>query len=136
MALTPPTQHTPHTHTPTPNRRTLDLYTSAVLEAVLDAPSAPKPEWREMMAQLSKDSCQVYRSYVFKRPAFIEYFNLATPVGELGRLNIGEAGGRKWTGDSRWETNGGRRMEERDRRVGGKEEADRGVEVGASAGCS
>lgn len=33
---------------------------------------------------------QVYRSYVFKRPAFIEYFNLATPVGELGRLNIGD----------------------------------------------
>lgn len=32
---------------------------------------------------------QVYRSYVFQRPAFIEYFNLATPVGELGRLNIG-----------------------------------------------
>jgi phosphoenolpyruvate carboxylase len=31
----------------------------------------------------------VYRSYVFQRPEFIEYFNLATPVGELGRLNIG-----------------------------------------------
>ena len=26
---------------------------------------------------------------MFQRPAFIEYFNLATPVGELGRLNIG-----------------------------------------------
>jgi hypothetical protein len=35
---------------------------------------------------------QVFRSYVFKRPAFIEYFNLATPVGELGRLNIGAHG--------------------------------------------
>lgn len=32
---------------------------------------------------------QVYRSYVFQRPEFIEYFNLATPVLELGRLNIG-----------------------------------------------
>jgi hypothetical protein len=39
--------------------RTLDLYTSAVLEAVLDPPSAPKPEWREMMMQLSRDSCEV-----------------------------------------------------------------------------
>jgi hypothetical protein len=39
--------------------RTLDLYTSAVLEAVLDPPSGPKPEWREMMMQLSRDSCEV-----------------------------------------------------------------------------
>lgn len=31
----------------------------------------------------------MYRSYVFQRPEFIEYFNAATPVGELGRLNIG-----------------------------------------------
>lgn len=38
---------------------------------------------------------QVYRSYVFNRPAFIEYFNLATPVGELGRLNIGGLVGRR-----------------------------------------
>lgn len=42
--------------------RTLDLYTSAVLEAVLDPPSAPKPEWREMMMQLSRDSCEVRKS--------------------------------------------------------------------------
>eukprot|EP00878_Enallax_costatus_P019069 GHUV01020106.1.p1 GENE.GHUV01020106.1~~GHUV01020106.1.p1 ORF type:complete len:382 (+),score=111.46 GHUV01020106.1:226-1371(+) len=69
--------------------RTLDLYTSAVLEACLDPPSMPKQEWREMMHQLSETSCKVYRSYVFQRPEFIEYFNLATPVGELGRLNIG-----------------------------------------------
>ncbi|WIA14756.1 hypothetical protein OEZ85_003241 [Tetradesmus obliquus] len=69
--------------------RTLDLYTSAVLEACLDPPSAALPEWRELMNQLSETSCKVYRSYVFQRPEFLEYFNLATPVGELGRLNIG-----------------------------------------------
>lgn len=39
--------------------RTLDLYTSAVLEAVCDPPSGPAPEWRDMMKQLSKDSCEV-----------------------------------------------------------------------------
>eukprot|EP00877_Chromochloris_zofingiensis_P014491 jgi/Chrzof1/9296/UNPLg00263.t1_PEPC1[v5.2] len=69
--------------------RTLDLYTSAVLEAALDPPSNPKQEWRDIMAKLSSTSCDIYRSYVFRRPEFIEYFNLATPVGELGRLNIG-----------------------------------------------
>ncbi|KAI8473664.1 MAG: PEPCase 1 [Monoraphidium minutum] len=69
--------------------RTLDLYTSAVLEAGLDPPSAPKQEWRDMMDFLGKASCEVYRSYVFQRPEFVEYFNLATPAQELGRLNIG-----------------------------------------------
>ncbi len=34
--------------------RTLDLYTSAVLEASLAPTKAPKPEWREVMAQMSK----------------------------------------------------------------------------------
>ena len=29
--------------------RTLDLYTSAVLEAALDPPGQPKQEWRDLM---------------------------------------------------------------------------------------
>ena len=41
--------------------RTLDLYTSAVLEASLDPPSMPKEEWRELMHKLSADSCKVRR---------------------------------------------------------------------------
>lgn len=41
--------------------RTLDLYTSAVLEATLDPPSAPKQEWRDKMEELSKISCETYR---------------------------------------------------------------------------
>jgi phosphoenolpyruvate carboxylase len=39
--------------------RTLDLYTSAVLEACLDPPSAALPEWRELMHRLSETSCKV-----------------------------------------------------------------------------
>jgi phosphoenolpyruvate carboxylase len=69
--------------------RTLDLYTSAVLEAQLDPPSAPKDEWRAAMQRLSEASCEAYRSVVRGKPQFIEYFNRATPVTELGRLNIG-----------------------------------------------
>lgn len=34
--------------------RTLDLYTSAVLEASLAPTKAPKPEWREVMVEMSK----------------------------------------------------------------------------------
>jgi len=69
--------------------RTLDLYTSAVLEACMDPPPAPKEEWRNMMTLLAAASCKEYRAIVFQRPEFVEYFNRATPVSELGRLNIG-----------------------------------------------
>jgi phosphoenolpyruvate carboxylase len=48
--------------------RTLDLYTSAVLEACLDPPSAALPEWRELMNQLSETSCKV-REQLTTRPA-------------------------------------------------------------------
>jgi Phosphoenolpyruvate carboxylase len=34
--------------------RTLDLYTSAVLESSLAPTKAPKPEWRTIMAEMSK----------------------------------------------------------------------------------
>jgi len=69
--------------------RTLDLYTSAVLEAVLDPPLAPKEGWRSMINALARKSCAEYRGLVFQRPEFVEYFTKATPVSELGRLNIG-----------------------------------------------
>ncbi|KAF5835589.1 phosphoenolpyruvate carboxylase [Dunaliella salina] len=69
--------------------RALDLYTSAVLEACLDPPPAPKKEWREMMVHLTQMSCEEYRNLVSRRPEFVEYFYKATPVSELGRLNIG-----------------------------------------------
>lgn len=69
--------------------RTLDLYTSAVLEASLNPTNAPKPEWREVMAEMSKLSCEAYREVVTGDPRFIDYFQAATPVNELGRLNIG-----------------------------------------------
>ena len=34
-------------------------------------------------------SCDAYRGVVRKDPRFIDYFQQATPVAELGRINIG-----------------------------------------------
>lgn len=41
------------------------------------------------MCILSQLSCEAYREVVTGDPRFIDYFQAATPVNELGRLNIG-----------------------------------------------
>jgi phosphoenolpyruvate carboxylase len=62
---------------------TLDRYTSAVLEARMDPPPAPKPEWCAMMHQLATTSCREYRGIVFQHKDFVPYFKSATPVDEV-----------------------------------------------------
>lgn len=67
----------------------LSLYTGAILEANLMPPPEPKPEWRNIMNQLSADSCAMYRGYVRENKDFVPYFRSATPVQELGKLPLG-----------------------------------------------
>ncbi|KAK9811208.1 hypothetical protein WJX73_010686 [Symbiochloris irregularis] len=69
--------------------RTLDLYTSAVLEASLNPAATPKQEYRDAMAEMSQISCEAYRKVVRGDERFVDYFGAATPVSELGRMNIG-----------------------------------------------
>lgn len=64
--------------------RTLDLYTSAVLEATLGDVEAPKPEWQELLTEMSRRSCDAYREMVFRNPAFVTHFKSITPV-EVGQ---------------------------------------------------
>jgi phosphoenolpyruvate carboxylase len=69
--------------------RTMDLYTSAVLEATLANMGDPKPKYREAMAEMSRVSCDAYRAVVRGDPKFFDFFQSVTPVNELGRMNIG-----------------------------------------------
>ncbi|XP_058774448.1 phosphoenolpyruvate carboxylase 4-like, partial [Vicia villosa] len=70
--------------------RQLEIYTTAVLLATLRPPLPPREEkWRNLMEDISKISCQSYRSVVYEDPEFLTYFNEATPQAELGFLNIG-----------------------------------------------
>ncbi|KAM7464393.1 hypothetical protein LguiA_032514 [Lonicera macranthoides] len=70
--------------------RQLEIYTTAVLLATLRPPQSPREEkWRSLMDEISKISCQAYRSTVYENPEFITYFQEATPQAELGFLNIG-----------------------------------------------
>ncbi|XP_011008773.1 PREDICTED: phosphoenolpyruvate carboxylase 4 [Populus euphratica] len=70
--------------------RQLEIYTTAVLLATLKPPELPREEkWRNLMDEISKISCQSYRSTVYENPEFLAYFQEATPQAELGFLNIG-----------------------------------------------
>ncbi len=70
-------------------QQSLNLYTAAILEANLLPPPAPKQEWRDMMDQLSEDSCTEYRGMVKDEPDFVPYFRSVTPELELGKLPLG-----------------------------------------------
>ncbi|KAG9143125.1 hypothetical protein Leryth_023555 [Lithospermum erythrorhizon] len=69
--------------------RTLQRFTAATLEHGMHPPVSPKPEWRELMDEIAVIATEKYRSIVFKEPRFVEYFRLATPELEYGRMNIG-----------------------------------------------
>ena len=70
-------------------KRTLDIYTSAVLRESFVKHVEPTEDWRSEMADLSELSCTAYRQLVRKEPRFVPYFRQATPELELGTLNIG-----------------------------------------------
>ncbi|MFO7858753.1 MAG: phosphoenolpyruvate carboxylase [Ectothiorhodospiraceae bacterium] len=69
--------------------RNLELYTTAVLEATLQPPPQPKPEWRERMDELSETAVSAYRGLVRHTPQFVDYFREATPEQEIAGLTIG-----------------------------------------------
>ncbi|MCE9686057.1 phosphoenolpyruvate carboxylase [Shewanella sp. AS16] len=69
--------------------QSLALYTSAVLEATLLPPPAPKQEWRDCMQRIAAESVTSYRAIVREEPDFVAYFRAATPEVELGQLPLG-----------------------------------------------
>ncbi|WP_191565387.1 phosphoenolpyruvate carboxylase [Metabacillus idriensis] len=46
-------------------------------------------DWEEAMDRISAESLNKYQELVFKDPDFLTYFKQATPLPELGALNIG-----------------------------------------------
>ncbi|KAL5720646.1 phosphoenolpyruvate carboxylase [Ranunculus cassubicifolius] len=69
--------------------KTLQRFTAATLEHGMHPPVSPKPEWRALMDEMAVIATTKYRSIVFQEPRFVEYFRLATPELEYGRMNIG-----------------------------------------------
>jgi len=67
-------------------KRSLSLYASAVVEAIISPPPAPKQKWRELITEMSEIACENYRKTVRYDEEFVPYFRVATPEQELGKL--------------------------------------------------
>ncbi|HEV2741950.1 MAG TPA: phosphoenolpyruvate carboxylase, partial [Rubrobacter sp.] len=77
-------------------RRNLDTVLAAVLEATADRSSpTPNPVWTEAMEELSATAREAYRSLVYEDEDFLPFFSEASPIGELGSLNMGSRPARR-----------------------------------------
>jgi phosphoenolpyruvate carboxylase len=78
--------------------RTLEVYTTATLEATLTTPPPVEPAWRQTMTALAAASRAAFRRTVYDDPRFPAYFHAATPEAELDDLHIGSRPARRSTG--------------------------------------
>ncbi len=70
-------------------KRSLGIYASAIIEAILFPPPEPKQAWRDTIQQMANDARDNYRGIVREHPDFVPYFRVATPEQELGKLPLG-----------------------------------------------
>jgi phosphoenolpyruvate carboxylase len=69
--------------------QTLTSYVQSVMQATLIPAEPPKPEFVELMTQLTSDSVLSYRALVREHPNFVDYFRTVTPESALGKLPLG-----------------------------------------------
>ncbi len=75
--------------------RTLEVYTTATLDASVASAFTVKEQWRQTMDRLAATARRVYRQIVYETPSFVEYFRSATPEVELGTVPIGSRPARR-----------------------------------------
>ena len=64
-------------------------YIGAVMDASLNPPPKSKPNWRDLIQNMSEISTSAYRKYLNQSEDFIRYFKTVTPHKSLGKLAIG-----------------------------------------------
>jgi phosphoenolpyruvate carboxylase len=77
--------------------RTLEVYTTATLDATVAKPAPPRAPWLETMARLAAASSAAFRRTVHEDARFPAYFQAATPEAELDALHIGSRPARRTT---------------------------------------
>jgi phosphoenolpyruvate carboxylase len=79
--------------------RELELVAGAVLVSSVGALRAPEPDdlsrFEEVIAQLGDWSTEAYRDLVYGEPDFISFFQQATPIAEIARLQLGSRPARR-----------------------------------------
>lgn len=87
--------------------RNLELVTAGVLQASLPESAVqealPPPEqarWAEILRELSASAYACYRRLIYEDADFLRFFEQATPILELGWLNLGSRPARRAQGRS------------------------------------
>ena len=70
----------------------------ASLHLIQDVPADP-PEAASVMAELARHGEAAYRELTEQTPGFMDYFYEATPVSEIGQLNLGSRPSHRAKGD-------------------------------------
>ena len=73
-------------------QRHLEQLVNAVLRAAFvpgDLLRTPEPVWEAAIETLAEVARKAYRALVYEDPTFLHYFRSATPIAEIGRLNLG-----------------------------------------------
>lgn len=84
--------------------RNLELVVAGVLKASLPVETQPEQHgaeeqrWRQIMAELSNKAYTCYRRLIYDDPDFLQFFEQATPILELGWLNLGSRPARRARG--------------------------------------
>ena len=83
--------------------RHLEQLVHAVLLTSGPRPTYPESRggsWETAMRALSDTAEATYRSFIHESPALLRYFQTATPIGDIGRLNIGSRPARRGASES------------------------------------
>ena len=80
-------------------RRELELVTGAVLASSVDLLAAPDAaklvRFEDIMTQITSAAVAAYRDLVYGDPDFVRFFEEATPIAEIARLQIGSRPARR-----------------------------------------
>src|SRR5215217_1493973 len=73
--------------------RELELVSGAVLASAVDVLAVPDPDslsaFEDVMAEMSAAAVSAYRDLVYRDQEFVRFFEQATPLSEISRLQIG-----------------------------------------------
>jgi phosphoenolpyruvate carboxylase len=65
-----------------------ELITSAVVQVSLEQREI-KPEWEEVMEEVSENARRIWKALVYEDPDFYAYFRQATPISMIEQMHIG-----------------------------------------------